>query len=306
MLPILFSIGAIPISSFGLFLALGFLAAVFIVWRLARAYDLDESKILDLSLLTFFGGLIFARAYFILTNLYYFPDLTHVFLINLYPGLSIWGGIIGGLIMLKLLTMRAKLNFWQIADLASVGFILSLVFGSTGCFLGGCGFGLVSNLPIAVSVVGLIGKRLPINIFEGIIFLLFFFWIWKVATKFHFHGKILSLVLIFLGVEKFIAQLVIGGGWFIQDEIVPITTFIAGIVVFYNRSKRSFASDLLGLGRTISSGKKRNLLLQRLIKRCYNAKISWKVGLGETKSSLKILPRRIKRKLNVKSTPRNY
>ena len=47
MLPVLFSIGKISVSSFGIFLALGILLGIFLVWRLSRAWDLDEEKILD-------------------------------------------------------------------------------------------------------------------------------------------------------------------------------------------------------------------------------------------------------------------
>lgn len=304
MLPVLFSVGSIPISSFGLFLALGFLAATFISWRIAKAYDLDESKILDFGLLTFFGGLIFARIYFVLFNLNYFSNISYVFLINLYPGLSLWGGILGGVLTLKLLTLRAKLNFWQIADLASVGFIMGLVFGSFGCFLGGCGYGIISSSPISITAVGLIGKRLPISLIEVFVYLIFFFWLWKAATRFHFNGKIISSALIFLGLEKFLAEYFKESS--IYGKIAPLILFAVGIVIYYVRSKRVFTEDLVSIIQSLSSGKKRNLLLQRFIKHCYNAKIEWKIRLGKTKNSLQQLPGKIRKKLNVKPTPRNY
>jgi len=304
MLPILFSVGPIPVSSFGLLLAVGFLAAMFIAWRIAKAYDLDQAKILDLGLLTFFGGLIFARIYFVLFNLSYFSDISYVFLINLHPGLSLWGGLIGGVLTLKLLTMRAKLNFWQIADLSAVGLMMGLVFGSMGCFLGGCGFGVTSSLPIAVSVVGLLGKRLPIPFVESIIYFIFFLWLWKGAVKFHFNGKITALALILLGIERFLAEYFREGGW--QGQLAPLLLFIAGFSIFYLRAKRSPAEDLSSIIQTFSSSKKRNLLLQRFIKHCYNAKIQWKIRVDKSKISMISLPNRIKRKLNVKSTPRNY
>lgn len=304
MLPILFSIGPIPISSFGLLLAAGFLAGAFIVWRIAKAYDLNESKILDLSLLVFFGGLIFSRAYFVVLNYIYFSDLSHIFLINIYPGLSLWGGLIGGLAFLKLLTYRAKLNFWQIADMSAVGLMIGLVFGSVGCFLGGCGFGAMSDLPIAVSVVGLVGKRIPINIFEGLIYLVFFFWLWKSAIRFHFNGKIISSAFMLLGIEKLFAEYFQSGNP--RELAAPLLLFILGVVIFYAKSKRNFLDDIVYIFKLIVSGKKRNLLLQRLIKYCYNAKINWKVRFGQTRSNLRILPRRIRNRLNVKSTPKNY
>lgn len=304
MLPILFSVGSVPVSSFGFFLALGFLAAMFVSWRLAKAYDLDEGKILDLGLLTFFGGLIFARAYFVFLNINYFNKFFDIFLINLYPGLSIWGAIIGGAIFLKLLSARAKLNFWQIADIASVGLIVGLVFGSGGCLLGGCGFGGISSSPIAVSVAGLIGKRFPVPIFEGFVFLIFYLWLWKQSTRFHFNGKIVATALTFLGIEKFLVGGFRGVGW--NEQIAPLVLFFIGIVIYYNRSKRSFSEDLSSAIQAFVSAKKRSLLLQRFVRYCYNTKIGWKIKLNKTINNLQLLPVKLKRKLNVKSTPRNY
>ena len=69
MFPVLLSFGNISISSLGVFLAAGFLFAIFLIWRLSRAWDLDEEKVLDLTLLTFLGGLISSRIYFILDYL---------------------------------------------------------------------------------------------------------------------------------------------------------------------------------------------------------------------------------------------
>ena len=164
MLPVLFSISGVPISSFGLFLAVGFLVAVFVAWRIAKAYDLSEGKILDLAILVFFGGIISARIFYISLNWAIFGDVSHVFLINLYPGFTFLGGLFGGAVILRLLTLRSKLNFWQIADIGSVGLIIGLTFGSVGCFLGGCEVGIVSSLPFAISTVGFIGKRFPVSV----------------------------------------------------------------------------------------------------------------------------------------------
>src|SRR3989304_7271997 len=108
MFPVLLKVVPVSVSSFGFFLSLGFLSAVFIAWRLAKVYDLKEGKILDLCLLTFFGGLIFARVYFAILNWDLFGDLGKVILLNRYPGLSFWGGFFGGVLTLKLFTLRLK------------------------------------------------------------------------------------------------------------------------------------------------------------------------------------------------------
>ncbi len=112
MFPTLFSIGKVSVSSFGVFLSLGFIFGVFLVWRLARAWDLDEEKILDLTLLTFVGGLLGARIYFGLSHLGDFASSPLNFLLfTKYPGFSFWGGFLGGWLTLFYLSSRQRRDF---------------------------------------------------------------------------------------------------------------------------------------------------------------------------------------------------
>lgn len=312
MYPVLLTIGPVVLSSLGLFLSLAFLSAVFIVWRLAKVYDIQEEKMLDVAIITFAGGFIAARLYAVALNLEAFGSLDKILLVQRYPGLSFWGGLIGGAVTFWLFSRAAKLQFWQVADFAAVGVLLGLVFGSVGCFLGGCGYGVVSDLPIAAPVVGLIGKRLPVSLIEAMAFLWLFFSLFKHVTKFHFAGKILAVFLIWLGIVKFIAEFyrgdsrqVIPSLWISYGHILAILVLASGIVIFYARSKRDIVSDLLGLAKLFSSSRKREALLSSWKKSWYNHKTAWKIGFGKMSQALKSLPKKFRRKLNVKPTPTN-
>lgn len=273
MWPVLFSIGRISVSSFGFFLALAFLFATFLIWRLARAWDLDEEKILDLVLLTFFGSLLGARLFFILLNFSFFADnLLKIILVTRYPGLSFWGGVLGGWLTLYYFLRRKRLDFWQYADIAAVGFLGGLILGDIGCFLGGCGFGIPSSLFFALPVVGVVGKRFPVQIMEALL-LAFVLWkIWPMSTKFHFHGKIISIVLILVGLIKllteFFRQIRQGGA------ILAVVLIVLGVFIFYKTSKRSFRHDLprfYKLPKLIFAKKERShLALQTPSKTWYN------------------------------------
>lgn len=312
MHPVLFSLGPLPISSFGFFLALAFLAASFIVWRLAKLYDLPEEKILDIAILTFFGSLAAARIYFVALHWDLFQDLSKAVLINRYPGLSLYGGILGGILTLWFLVKRAKLNFWQIGDFAAVGFLLALSLGNIGCLLGGCNFGAVSDLPIAISVVGVIGKRLPLSAIESFIFFLVFVHLWKQVIRFHFSGKIVSLFLIVFGLVKLFES-------FYQDKLrylpyLPGLSFehlfsfmflALGFWVFYKKSKRSIMVDLRTLRQIIVSAKRRQILLYQLKKSWYNCKIGWRIRINKAVEMFGKLPKVLRRRLNVKPTPKD-
>ncbi|MDO8570533.1 MAG: prolipoprotein diacylglyceryl transferase [Candidatus Daviesbacteria bacterium] len=303
MYPVLFHLGPVTISSFGFFLSIAVLAAVFTSWRLAKAYDLDEEKIIDLSIFTFLGGIILARIFFVIINWSFFglDNLSKIFLINLYPGFSFWGGLLGGIFTLWFFSRRFKLPFWQIADFAATSFLLALAISDIGCFLGGCYIGSPSDSFLALPVVGVIGKRLPISLFESLILFIIFFQLFKKVIKFHVAGKILALALIYLGLIRLFFQFFRDSGSF----ILPLLLVLSGIITFYYRSKRNIVEDLKNLVTTPTSPKKRQLVVSSLKKCWYNNWINWKIKFGKFKKLLSNLPRILKRRLNVKSTPKD-
>lgn len=308
MLPVLVTIAGVPISSFGLMMAVAFLVSLVAIWRIARSYDFNEEKILDLSLLTFFGALIGARVYFVLLNTVIFDDWTKILLINRYPGLSFWGGLLGGMLTLWFFCQRLRISFWQMADFAAVATLIGLVFGSVGCFLGGCEYGIPSNWSLATPVVGLVGKRFPVAIFEAILLLIAFFWLWKSVIRFHFAGKIAALFLIVLGVIKFFLEFYRGDstqvlGWISMGHLFSLLSITLGTIVFYSQSKRSWKADLIYLARLPVNPTEQKVLLLTFKKGWYNQRVSWALKLSQSFRSLKKVPSFLKRKLHVKSTP---
>lgn len=312
MQPVLFSVGSVVISSFGLFLALGVLAGIFICWRLAQFYDISAEKILDLSLLSFFGGMIGARLFYILFNLTQFDSVEKMFLINKYPGLSFWGGIFLGLLTLSFFARKSKINLFQILDFGSVGFTIGQFWGNIGCFLSGCGYGVVSSLSIATPVVGLLGKRFPIQAVEAAVFLLIFLYLWKSVVRFHFAGKIFGYFLVLEGIVKLVTESLRASVNYIPyligityGQVFSIILILAGTTIYYQQSKRSIWEDLKAVISVSYSAKARKNLLTILKKSCYNQLVSLKIKAGKTKKLVVSLPKILKGKLHVKSTPTN-
>ncbi len=242
MFPVLFSIGKFGISSFGVFLALGFLFAVFLIWRLSRAWDLDEEKILDLTLLTFLGGLIGARIYFAIENWSYFAtNLSKIILFYKYPGFSFWGSILGGWLTLFYFAKKFKLDFWLICDIAAVGFLGGLILSDVGCFLGGCGVGVPSKSFFAITQIGSIGKRFPTQALEALLLSFALFKIWKLATHFHQRGKIAAQALIFISTIKLLMEPL--RAIHNQNYFFLTTLLVLGIVTFYKVTARNIILD---------------------------------------------------------------
>lgn len=298
MFPTLLTLGGLTISSFGFFLALGFLFATFLVWRLARAWDLPEEKVLDLCLLTFFGSLIGARLLFIAFHFSLFDNVFKVFLLTKYPGLELWGGIIGGAGALYIFARRIRrVDFFQLADLAAVGLLGGLIFGNIGCFMGGCNVGIQSNF-LAVSMAGFVGKRFPLQLLEALILTVVLWKIWPVAVRFHFTGKIISLTLIILGVVEFLLEFlrVEKTGGLIFSPLV----LILGIFSFYKLGKKDIRLDLANLGKflvsLLTSEKIRRIVWQKFLKFWYNQKVAfiWSFNQIKKKWLLALRRRRVK------------
>lgn len=274
MKPVFLTIFGQPLSSFSLFFLAAFLLAVYVIWRITKVYELDEEKMLDILILTFFGGLIVARIYFILFHLDQSMSILKILLINRYPGLSFWGGFFGGLLILKLLTLRFKLNFWQVLDFATPALFLGLSVASIGCILGSCQYGLPSNLPFAITQVGLVDKRFPIQIIESLLFFLGFLYLWKSALKFHPQGAVAAWGLFLLGLFKLGLEFFYGSrqwfGPFSTGEFFASCLIIFAIFVHFLSNKRTPLADLKLLKNTLTQKSKRDLAISKLLKNWYN------------------------------------
>lgn len=304
MLPVLLEVGPITISAFGFFLSLGLLVGTFVIFRLAKVYDLDWEKTLDLIFLTFAIGFIGSRIFFVLTNLSKFSDIFQIILFNRYPGLSLWGALIFGSLSLYFLTKRLKMNFFLIADVAIVGLFAGLVFGSLGCLLSSCQVGVPSNGFLAVAQAGFIEKRFPIQVIYAIAYLIVFFYLWKMCLRFHFAGKVLAVGFIALGLIRFFGDFYRGEtqfnfGIFSENHLISLFIFLIGVMLIYSQGNRKISNDLAILSMFLIDSKSRNLALLKLKKSWYNHRVNWKV------STLKLV-KLFTRKLNVKENPPKY
>lgn len=281
MHPVLLSFGSLVISSFGFFLALGFLAGLFTVWRLSRIYDIDEEKILDVSLLTFFGGLLGARILFAVFNPGTLNSVERIFSITRYPGLMLYGGLILGAGILYLLSKKLRLDFFQMADFLLVGVFAAEVLGSFGCLLGSCHPGITWSGPLSVDQAGLLGSRFPTQLLETVIFAFLFLIVWKEAVKFHFSGKILSLGLILLGLENFAVSFLRSDSILLFDifnltRLLGFVSFILGLVVIYTQGRRDIFFDLGIVADMLTNSKRRKTVLLSFKKGWYTTRVNLK------------------------------
>lgn len=294
MIPVLFSIGSLSVSAYGVFLALGFALGMFLVWRLCRAWDLDEEKSLDLILLTFIGGLIGARIYFAILNLPLFVSSPlSLIMLNKVPGLSFWGGILGGWLTLFVFAKRFRMDFWQLVDIALVGVLGGLILSDLGCFFGGCNIGIPSRAFFAVTMVGNLGRRWPVQVLEALLLTISLLRIWSKATHFHQRGVIASLGFIYIGVIKLILDPLR------QDHsgrVLSLIFILLGLTTYYRITKQSPVTHLKSLKTFLVQIVTEPMVRKRVVQNVYRSWYNQKTALGWKLRNLK----KLLRKSNVK------
>ena len=151
MQPILveFPLWGIKIHSYGVTILLACTGALWItVWR-ARREGLEASSVYGLAGWLFLGGVIGARALFVIQ----YPESIHsaVDLIRSWQGGNVfYGCIMGGLAGSLIYWRRRPFPFWPMADAVAPALAVGVTLGRIGCFLNGCCFGSVCELPWAV------------------------------------------------------------------------------------------------------------------------------------------------------------
>ena len=163
MYPELFRIGTFPVTTYGIFLAVGMLLALYVASRLAARDGLPRERIYDLGLWVLVGGLVGSKLLMILVD----PDV-HIFTLDfLRSGGVFYGSLIGGFLAVVILVPLYKLPFWKVADALAPGVALGQAFGRQGCFAAGCCWGKPTDLPWGVHFTPLGNEYTGVPIFRA-------------------------------------------------------------------------------------------------------------------------------------------
>jgi len=144
-----FTIGNLEftVKWYGVLIATGYLLALIFCTKLARRAKIDVDALYDAIIWGTLGGIIGARAYYVLFNLpYYLANPSHILRIS-EGGLAIYGGVIGGGLAAVLVCKIKKLHPLDVLDLAAVGFLIGQGLGRWGNFTNQEAFGTNTNLP---------------------------------------------------------------------------------------------------------------------------------------------------------------
>ncbi len=130
----LFDIGGVPIYMFGVLVAIGVIVGDRIVVAQGAKRGLDPQDVRFLNARIVIGGFIMAH---LVSVIFYFPQRIKenpLVLLNVWSGLSSFGGFLGALIAFLYYTRKEKIPRLAYADSVALGLSVGWIFGRTGCF----------------------------------------------------------------------------------------------------------------------------------------------------------------------------
>src|SRR5436305_13256630 len=130
MYPILFRVWNFPVNTYGVFLALAFLGAIFVTVKLGVRDGLPRERLYDLCLWLLLSSLVGSKLLMLFTEPEYRQNPMMFFSLDfLRSGGVIYGGLIGATITGLSLMRRCKLPWWNTADDCAPGLALGNVVG---------------------------------------------------------------------------------------------------------------------------------------------------------------------------------
>lgn len=211
MYPELVRIGDFVISSFGVMVALAFLTAYWVSSKEFKRRDLSDELLGNVFLAAMVGGIGGAKLLYLFENVPLYELLsnpaTHIFSRG---GLTFYGGFIGAIALLLIVTSRYRVSFWKVGDALAPALALGYAIGRIGCLLVGDDYGVPTDLPWGMSFPQGLPPTTetvhPTQIYETLIMGVVFVYLWNIRKSDFKTGYLFSVYLILAGSERFFIE----------------------------------------------------------------------------------------------------
>ncbi len=269
--PVAFSLGSFDVYWYGIIIATGFLAALVYCFSRAKEYKINTDPMIDIILLGTIGGILGARAYYVLTSLERYDSFADMIDIR-DGGLAIYGGLIGACVFGYLACRWRKVSFVSMLDLVAPCFLIGQAVGRWGNFMNQEAFGSNTTLPWGMFSNGtythlssvqdtlaqqgiMVDPSLPVHpcfLYESLWCVLGFVLLHFLSQKQRFNGRTILHYIIWYGFGRFFIEgvrtdsLMIGS--FRISQIVAAACVVLGgaaYVFFYLKSKKEDVEEPL-------------------------------------------------------------
>ncbi len=259
MFPRLFTYESFALPTYGVLVALGFVAALAVIVRLAGREGLDKDRIFNLGVYLALAGMVGAKIFLVAQDWsYYSANPRQIFSFSvLQSGGIFFGGFLIALAFAVLYMRKAKLPFLKVADAFAPGIAVGHAFGRLGCFAAGCCWGeptaaawaVAFTDPYAHEVVGVpLNVDLhPTQLYESAALFLTFAFLYRLHARKRFDGQVLGWYLLLYPAARFLIEFVRYHGsnaWLWQDRLsdaqgISLLLMAAGAWLLASRSQKA-------------------------------------------------------------------
>jgi phosphatidylglycerol---prolipoprotein diacylglyceryl transferase len=208
--------GPLTLHTYGVLLAVAFLAGLWVAARQARRDGLDSARITDMAIYVLIGGLLGAKLLLLVVEWPYYMKNPRDIWSLVQSGGVFYGGLLGALPVAFWYARRHQLDGWRTADVLAPGVAIGQCLGRLGCFAAGCCYGRPTGVPWAVRFhddyaareVGTpLGVPLhPTQLYESAAALLIFLGLLWLARHKRFHGQIALAYIASYAVVRFVIE----------------------------------------------------------------------------------------------------
>jgi phosphatidylglycerol:prolipoprotein diacylglycerol transferase len=243
-------IGPLTLHTYGVLLAIAFLAGLYAASREAKRAGLDADRVTDLAVYVLIAGLVGAKLGLLIVEWDYYSKNLGELLSILQSGGVFYGGLLAAFPVAWWYTRRHAMDGWKAADALAPGVVLGQSIGRLGCFAAGCCFGKPTDAPWAVVFREIYAARQvgtpmdiplhPVQIYESIAtFVIFLALVFVIAPRKRFHGQVaFAYVMIYsaarFGLEYFRGDPARGtvlGGLLSTSQGVALVLMLAALAV---------------------------------------------------------------------------
>ena len=213
MYPVLLRLGRLSIYTYGCFIAIGFIVAIFLAKNEAKRLSEDQKKIMDLSFYALVAAIVGSRLFYVVTTPKTFLSDPLEILRLWKGGLVFYGGFLAALITAFIYLRKNKMPLWKTADIIAPSVAIGQFIGRVGCFFAGCCYGKACNLPWAVTfthpdTLAPIGIPIhPTQLYHATSNLIIFGFLWSFRRGKRFDGQVFWLYVLLYGVSRSILEI---------------------------------------------------------------------------------------------------
>lgn len=241
----LFSIGPLTVHGYGLMIAIGVLAALFVGEARAKKRSMNADVLYVMTFLCVLFGFLSAKILFCIVEWRSF--VSNPLSVLSSNGFVVYGGIAGGVLTAYIYCRIKKLDFVAYFDLMLPSVALAQGFGRIGCFLAGCCYGKETD-----SVFGIVFKNsnfapngvrlIPTQLISSAGMFAVAAVLFLYARRERRRGRVGALYMILYSIGRFFVEFLRND---YRGEVGPLSTsqfislfiLVAGVLIFAGKKK---------------------------------------------------------------------